>query len=80
MLSAVIPLVTEFKGIKCSLRTIHVSGTVLKCQQKAVDYNMKLLKLLGVSKTEMEKEIANVINIRERNTEKRFDKIIPGVD
>lgn len=80
MLSAVIPLVTEFKGIPCALRTIHVSGTLLKCQQKAVDYNLKLLKQLGVPKTDMEKEIAKVINIRERNSEKRFDKIIPGVD
>ena len=52
---AVLSTISEMKNVKCSIRVVHSSGTIQRCQKKALEDDQKRLRYLKYAQ-ELQKE------------------------
>jgi ribonuclease P/MRP protein subunit POP5 len=67
MFESITCFLTTCEGVPCSLRVLHIAGTVRKIKRVAVEYHLESIKHLTDSDDEVDQIVADTINIINAN-------------
>lgn len=70
MFQQMIPFITEMregkKTVPCTVRVLHVSGSLSKCKGPAVEYQLKLLRELQLKESQIKHHMKTLVELDER--------------